>query len=241
MKELYYSISDEVFSKFPGYVRGVVIAQEVHNGDSPPELVAMLREAEASLRQKTSLEQIAAHPNIAAWREAFRQMGVKPSEFRSSIEALGRRALREQELPSINALVDIGNVLSLRHLAPAGGHAIDVLTGDIALRPATGQEIFVPFGEGPEAAPEHPNPGEIVFVEGNTVLTRRWVWRQSNHTLTLPTSRDYELNIDGLPPVTPAQVEQICQEGMELIQRFCGGRLWYEIISQQNPRIRLSN
>ena len=240
MKELYYSISDEVFSKFPEYVRGVVIAYEVHNGDSPPELVAMLREAEASLRQKTSLEQIAAHPNIAAWREAFRLMGVKPSEFRSSIEALARRALREQELPSINALVDIGNILSLRHLAPAGGHAIDLLTQDIALRPATGQEIFVPFGEAPDAAPEHPNPGEIVFVEGNTVLTRRWVWRQSNHTLTLPSTTAIELNIDGLPPVNQAKVEEICQDAMELIKRFCGGRLWYELITQKNPRIRLA-
>jgi DNA/RNA-binding domain of Phe-tRNA-synthetase-like protein len=240
VKELYYSIADEVFAKYPGYVRGVVIAHQVKNGDSPAELVELLREAEAALRQKTSLEQIAAHPNIAAWREAFRQMGVKPSEFRSSIEALGRRALREHELPSINALVDIGNVLSLRHLAPAGGHAIDLLTQDIALRPATGQEIFVPFGEAPDAAPEHPNPGEIVFVEGDTVLTRRWVWRQSNHTLTLPSTTAYELNIDGLPPVTPAQVEQICQEALELIQRFCRGRLRYELITQQNPRIRLT-
>jgi DNA/RNA-binding domain of Phe-tRNA-synthetase-like protein len=240
VKELYYSISNEVFSKFPGYVRGVVIAYEVRNGDSPPELVAMLREAEASLRQQTSLEQISSHPSIAAWREAFRTLGVKPSEFRSSIEALGRRALRDQELPSINTLVDIGNILSLRHMIPAGGHAIDVLTQDIALRPATGQEIFVPFGETSDETPEHPNPGEIVFVEGNTVLTRRWVWRQSNHTLTLPTSSAIELNIDGLPPVTPAEVEQICQEAMDLIKRFCGGRMWYELITQQNPRIRLT-
>ena len=241
MKELYYSISDEVFSKFPGYVRGVVIAYEVRNGDSPPELVAMLREAEASLRQKTSLEQIAANPNIISWREAFRALSMKPSEFRSSIEAMARRVLRNQELPSINALVDIGNILSLRHLIPAGGHAIDVLTQDIALRPATGQEIFVPFGEALAETPEHPAPGEIIFVEGNTVLTRRWVWRQSNHTLTLPTSTAIELNIDGLPPVTPVEVEQICQEAMELIKRFCGGRMWYELITRQNPRIRLTS
>lgn len=240
MRELYYSISDEVFSKFPGYVRGVVIAYDVRNGDSPPELVTMLRAAEDSLRQKVSLEQITAHPNIASWRDAFRLMGVKPSEFRSSIEAMGRRALREQELPSINALVDIGNILSLRHLAPAGGHAIDVLTQDIALRPATGQEIFTPFGESPDEKPEHPNPGEIVFVEGNIVLTRRWVWRQSSHTLTLPTTTAYELNIDGLPPVTQAVVEQICMEAMELIKRFCGGRMWYALITKQNPRIRLT-
>ena len=241
MKELYYSISAEVFRQFPGYVRGVVICHAVRNSDSPPELTAMLRAAEASLRQQINLENIAAHPNIAAWREAFRLLGVKPSEFRSSIEALGRRALREQELPSINPLVDIGNILSLRHLIPAGGHAIDTLTQDIELRPATGQELFIPFGEAPDAIPEHPNPGEIIFVEGNTVLTRRWVWRQSNHTLTLPTTTAFELNIDGLPPVTLAKVEEICQEAMALIERFCGGRMWVEVITQQNPRIRLAS
>jgi hypothetical protein len=37
------------------------------------------------------------------------------------------------------------------------------------LRPATGDESFVPFGS--EEA-EHPEPGEIVFAEGATVLTR---------------------------------------------------------------------
>ena len=35
-----YSISPEVFARFPGYVRGVVIAYEVTNGASPAELVA---------------------------------------------------------------------------------------------------------------------------------------------------------------------------------------------------------
>ncbi len=150
MKELYYSISDEVFNKFPGYVRGVVIAQEVHNGNSPPELVAMLREAEASLRQKISLEQIAAHPNIAAWREAFRQMGVKPSEFRSSIEALGRRACASRScLRSTRWWTSAMSFRCATWRRPAGMRSI-VLTQDIELRPATGQEIFVPFGEAPD-------------------------------------------------------------------------------------------
>jgi DNA/RNA-binding domain of Phe-tRNA-synthetase-like protein len=226
---------------YPGFVRGVVIAHGVHNLKSPPELVALLRAAEASLCERTNLEQLTAQPHIAAWREAFRLMGVKPSEFRSSIEALARRALREQELPSINALVDIGNILSLRYLIPAGGHAIDILTQDIILRRATGNETFIPFGGDGDEKPENPNLGEIIFVEGDVVLTRRWVWRQSNHTLTLPSTTAYELNIDGLPPITRAQVEQICQEAIELIQRFCGGRLRYELLTQDNPRIRLAD
>jgi DNA/RNA-binding domain of Phe-tRNA-synthetase-like protein len=234
---LFYSIVDEVFDLFPGYVRGVVLAYDVTNGPSPPELVAELRAAEASVRERLRLEGLADHPRICAWRDAYRSFGAKPSKFRSSIEAMVRRALRGQELPSINALVDIGNVLSLRSLVPTGGHAIDVVRQDLALRPATGEEAFVPFGSDQV---EHPLPGEIVFVEGNTVLTRRWTWRQANHTLTLPTTTAIEFNVDGLPPVDRSEVEEVCGQVMGSIERFCGGRARYEVLSPDNPSIRLS-
>ncbi len=235
--ELYYTVADEVFAQFPGYARGIVLAYDVVNGESPPELVSLLRDAEASVRDRLSLEGLAEYPRIASWRAAYRSFGAKPSKFRSSIEAMVRRALRNQELPTINALVDIGNVVSLRHLAPTGGHGIDVLTQDITLRPATGEEEFVPFGS---EQVEHPLPGEIIFAEGNTVLTRRWTWRQANHTLTLPTTTAIEFNVDGLPPVPVAEVEEICQEVAGLIGRFCGGRFRFEMLTQENPRIRLT-
>ncbi len=61
----------------------------------------------------------------------FSPLGIKPSEFRSSIEAMARRVLRGNELPAINALVDIGNLISLRYIIPAGGHALDHVTQDI--------------------------------------------------------------------------------------------------------------
>ena len=152
------------------------------------------------------------------------------------MESLARRALRGEPLPFINALVDIGNVVSLRHLLPVGGHAIDVLTKDITLRLATGQEEFTPFGS---EQMEHPLPGEVVFVEGDTVLTRRWTWRQANHTLTLLTTRAIEFNVDGLPPVSRSEIEQVCEEVMELVGRFCGVSKRYDVLSRENPRIGL--
>jgi DNA/RNA-binding domain of Phe-tRNA-synthetase-like protein len=237
MQSFHYSIADEVFALFPGYARGVVVAHEVRNGPSPPELVEQLRAAEASVRQRLRMDGLTDLPRIAAWREAFRAFGAKPSDFRSSIEAMARRVLRDQSLPSINALVDIGNVISLRHLLPVGGHAIDVLTSDIELRRATGQETFVAFGSDQE---ERPLPGEVVFVEGDTVLTRRWSWRQANHTLTLPTTTAIEINVDGLPPVTADEVEQACRETAELVQQFCGGRIRHEVLSRAHPRMSLS-
>jgi DNA/RNA-binding domain of Phe-tRNA-synthetase-like protein len=236
MTERFYTVSPDIFRMYPSYVRGVVVAHGVRNGPSPDELVALLRQAEESVRARLTIEKIAEEPRIAAWREAYRKFGAKPSEFRCSVEAMARRALRSEPLPAINALVDIGNVLSLRRLMPVGGHAIDHLNGDIELRLATGSEDFIPFGT---TELEHPLPGEVVFAEGDTVLTRRWTWRQGTHTLTLPESTAVEVNVDGLPPVTPAEVAAACAETVELIRRFCGGEMRVEMLSEQNPRIRI--
>jgi len=237
MKQLTYSIANEVFEQFPEYRRGVVVARDVRNGASPAELVRRLRDEEARARETLNAETLTAEPRLASWREAFRRLGYKPGDFRPSIEALLRRVLRGQELPSINALVDIGNIVSLRHLLPVGGHAIDVLAQDIALRPATGAEDFVPFGS---QEIEHPMPGEFIFVEGNHVLTRRWIWRQANHTLTLPETTAVEINIDALPPANEADVQAAAKDVMALVERFCGGGARLAVLDRGNPLLRLA-
>ncbi len=234
---LSYWIDRAVFERFPDYRRGVVLAHDVRNGDSPPELIAELRAAEAELNRQLSLEQVTAHPRIASWREAYRALGIKPADFRPSMEALARRVLRKDPLPAINTLVDLGNLVSIRRLIPAGAHAIDVLAQDICLRPATGAEIFAPFGAD---AVEHPLPGEFVFVEGDTVLTRRWTWRQAKHTLVTPETGAVEINIDGLPPVSAEEVEAVCREMAELVLKYCGGRVRWEVLSRDHPRMELS-
>jgi DNA/RNA-binding domain of Phe-tRNA-synthetase-like protein len=236
MKELTYSIAADVFARFPEYRRGVVLARDVRNGASPVELVRMLRAEEAAARGRLNVDTLTTEPRLASWREAFRALGYKPGDFRPSIEALLRRVLRGQELPAINALVDIGTIVSLRHLLPVGGHAIDLLTRDIALRPAAGSEDFVPFGSQEN---EHPAPGEFIFVEGNQVLTRRWIWRQANHTLTLPETTAVEFNIDGLPPVATADVEVAARDVMDLVERFAPGRMRFEILSRHHPNLSL--
>ena len=230
-------ISNQVFTRYPGYLRGVVVATGLANGPSPLALQQLLREAEASVRTRLSLETLIEDPHIRPWREAFRSFGAKPSEFRPSIEGLARRALRGDALPAINALVDIGNIISLRHLLPVGGHSIETLTGDMLLRLASGEETFIPFGSDQV---EHPLPGEVIFAEGQTVLTRRWTWRQSNHTLTLPETRAVEINVDGLPPITPAEIEHACLDTLQLVSQFCGGQARFEILSQGHPQINLS-
>jgi DNA/RNA-binding domain of Phe-tRNA-synthetase-like protein len=237
LDSLTYRISPDIFEKYPEYARGVVLAFDLHNGPAPDTLIRLLREAEASVRLPAQIETIAEHPRIRPWREAYKAFGAKPSEFRSSVEAMARRALRGEHLPSINALVDIGNVVSLLHLVPVGGHSLDELTQDIELRFARGDESFIPFG-GVEI--EHPQAGEIIFTEGNTVLTRRWTWRQSNHTLTLPETRTIEFNIDRLPPVEMQEMHGIAKQVMALVEQFCGGKMRYEILDRNHQQMNLA-
>jgi len=236
MTALFHSISDEIFRRYPGYLRGVVVATQVHNGPSPEALVHLLRAAEAAVRTGLSLETLVEDGHIRPWRDVFRSFGAKPTEFRPSIEALTRRTLRGEALPCINALVDIGNLVCLRHLLPVGGHSIEALQDDMELRMASGEEEFIPFGS---ERMEHPLPGEVVFCEGPIVLTRRWIWRQAQHTLTLPETQAIEINVDGLPPTGPAEIELACRDLVELVGQFCGGEARFEVLSSDHPRIRL--
>ncbi|MDP2660003.1 MAG: phenylalanine--tRNA ligase beta subunit-related protein [Dehalococcoidia bacterium] len=232
-----YAIRPEVFELFPQYLRGVVVAEDVRNGQSPPELVAMLRDAEALVRARVPAEVVAEHPNLKPWREAFKVFGARPSDYRASVEALVRRVVKGQKLPSINQIVDIGNLVSLRHLVPAGAHALDEVKHDLCVRRATGSERFTAF-QSDEV--EHPEPGEIIFTEGEVVLVRRWVWRQAQHTVVMPDSCVVEFNIDGLPPMTTKDdILSICNEVVSLLSLFCGGRSRVEVLASDNAEIEL--
>lgn len=235
MADITYSIDSKIFDLFPDFIRGVLVARDVVNQPSPEELIVILREEEEEMRRRVAGQEIAVHPRVNSWREAFRKMGVKPSEYRSSIEAMARRVANGHQLPAINALVDIGNIISLRYLIPTGGHALDHVREPICLRPATGNEVFVPFGTD---QPENPDPGEIIFTEGDAVLTRRWVWRQSNHTLTELETRFIEFNLDGLPPVSVMEINQAGENLAGLVQRFCGGSAAFYVLSRFNQMIK---
>ena len=236
MTEIQYSITDEIFDRFPEFMRGVVVARDVINRASPPELIKLLREAEAQLREQVNAETLITHPRIVSWREAFRSLGIKPSEYRPSLEAMARRVINGNELPSINALVDIGNIISLRRLLPVGGHSLNHVSQEISLRAASGEEEFIPFGSDQM---EHPDKGEFIFAEGDAVLTRRWVWRQSNHTLTELTTTFIEFNLDGLPPVKENEIKETGEELADLVKQFCGGEFSQQVLSRENPKISI--
>jgi hypothetical protein len=100
-----------------------------------------LREAER-IQRRVAGRAASEHPHMAAWREAYRAFGRKPSRFPNSAEGLLGRVLRGDALPAINRLVDLYNAVSLKHVLPVGGEDLEQVASDPTLCFARGGEPF---------------------------------------------------------------------------------------------------
>lgn len=191
-------VEPAVHAAHPDYVALVLLASDLANGPSDADSDAQLAAAEAHLRA-SNLKRATDHPHIAAWRAAFSAFGAKPSRYPSSAEALITRVLKRQALPRVNALVDLYNAISVRHVVPLGGEDADRLQGSLRLTIAAGGEPFDPRGDGIDV--EKIAAGEVVWRDDRGVTCRRWNWRQGRRTqLTDDTTRAFFVfdRLDGL-------------------------------------------
>ncbi len=190
-----FTIDDGIFRIFPSLKIGVLVGKIDNTKYGEDRLEETLND----IKNHFSFERPQDQPNIKAWREAFRKLGVSASKYQSSVESLLKRALKGGPFPRINPLVDLYNVISLKRLVPIGGHALDPIEGNIYLCFAEGKETFVPMDLGEQ---ETADKGEVIYRDDKDVLTRRWVWRQSNKDKVLNETTHVFIPIDvmeGLP------------------------------------------
>jgi DNA/RNA-binding domain of Phe-tRNA-synthetase-like protein len=179
-----FAYDPAVLERFPGLRGGVVWARDVVNCPSPPGLEAAFDAEQRRVRAELGEGSLAQLPSIAAWRRAFSAFGVEPTKYRNAAEALLRRLTKKGDLPSISTLVDLGNLVSIRHRLLVAVFDVAAVSGGLTVRFATGAERFDDLG-GTEA--DRPLAGEVVFVDGGgEVGARRWCWRQSTASAAGP-------------------------------------------------------
>ena len=198
-----FVIAPEVFAALPTACFGVVAVKGAKPGPAAEEIRRRLAEAVESCTAALEGVAIKQAPEIVPYREAFRALGINPNKYPCSIEALLTRIAKGKGMPSINPLVDFGNAVSLRHRIPIGAHDMATFRdGVLEVRPARDGDRFIPFGGG-EA--EIPDPGEIVYVSGGEVRTRRWTWRQSETGKITDATDSLLCPVDGFADVNRAQ------------------------------------
>lgn len=190
-----FAYDGAIVERFPAIRAGVVRANGLTNGPSPPGLLDEYGAEQEAVSERLGEIGIADLPSIAAWRRAFSAFGAKPTQHRNAAEALLRRLSKRGDVPSVSALVDIGNLVSIRRALPVAVFDLANVAVPITVRFATGDEPFTDLGSADAVRPE---PGEVIFVDGDGIAcARRWCWRQGARGVTGPDTADALFVVEG--------------------------------------------
>jgi DNA/RNA-binding domain of Phe-tRNA-synthetase-like protein len=184
-----------ILERFPGVVGGIIHATGVANGPAPRALAEAFAAEQGAVRARIGATPLSDLPALAAWRRAFRAFGVDPTQYRSAAEALLRRLTKQGELPSIGTLVDLANLVSIRHALPVAVFDTRRIDRGIAVRFARGDERWADLGA---STTERPAPGEVIFIDdADVVVARRWCWRQSATSASRDDTTEILVTVEG--------------------------------------------
>ncbi len=227
-----FTVSSQVFERLPDACFGVVAVKGVDNTGAKPEIEALLAESIAASEKRFSGIKIKEAPEIVPYRDAFRALDINPNKFMCSIEALLTRISKGKGFPHISPVVDLGNAISLKYDLPIGAHDMGTVPVSLDVRPAREGDSFIPFGETEAEAPE---AGEVVYVSGNEVRTRRWTWRQSEVGKIVPGTRDLLFPIDGFAGLNLDKVLAVRSELAGALEAFFAAETRVGLVDREHP------
>jgi DNA/RNA-binding domain of Phe-tRNA-synthetase-like protein len=223
-----------ILERFPGIVGGVIHATGVTNGTTPASLTEAFVAEQAAVRVRIGDTPLSELPALGGWRRVFRGFGVDPTQYRSAAEALLRRLTKQGELPSIGTLVDLANLVSIRHALPVAVFDLAEVSGGITVRLARGDERWADLGS---SETEHPDAGEVIFAdEDDAVVARRWCWRQSAESAAREGTTDVLITVEGHHDGAPADVATALDELTDLLGDHAGRpTIRRSILTREDP------
>jgi len=224
-----------ILARFLTVVGGVILAQNMTNGQTPDRLQTMYQAEQQATLQRIGATPLSQIPSLSAWRSAFRGFDVDPTQYRSAAEALLRRLAKKGDIPSINLLVDLGNLVSIRYALPVAIFDTRTLQGSATVHFADGSERYTTLGE---SEVDHPQPGEVVFSDENKlVIARRWCWRQSEQSAASTETRSAIITVEAHHAAGHRDIEAALNDLLALLQEYTGGNFISAVLDAEHPAL----
>ncbi|HET6978360.1 MAG TPA: phenylalanine--tRNA ligase beta subunit-related protein [Pyrinomonadaceae bacterium] len=173
----------ELFEMFPAASVHGVVCEGV--GSFDPAIATQWKEkaitsvASSGFTSETVLES----PAVSEWRNAFQKFGVKPSKFRSSIEQLYRRALKQEIIETSLPLVNLYCYVSLIEMVPMGAYDLEKVEGDIVIRFSKADETFTGIGDSTLLIA---HAGVVVYADDGGIICWAWNHRDASRVALAP-------------------------------------------------------
>ncbi len=230
-----FQYSPEILRDFPRINGGIIIAHNISNPLTPDALQKQYRDEQEAVRLRIGETPLSEIESLNAWRRAFSAFGVSPTQYRSAAEALLRRLTKKGDIPSINTLVDIGNLVSIRYGLPVAVVDTCEVMGTITVHYADGSEHFTELGND---EPLHPDMGEVIFSdEQKAVIARRWCWRQSASSAAKEDTTDIIITVEAQHEGAQEDMRKAVGDLLNLLQAYAGGTYESAVLSTDHPAI----
>jgi DNA/RNA-binding domain of Phe-tRNA-synthetase-like protein len=230
-----FQYSTQILTDFPQVTGGVIIAKGMTNPPTPDALRERYLAEQAAVKTRIGDTPLSEIDSLNAWRRAFSTFGVSPTQYRSAAEALLRRLTKKGDIPVINTLVDIGNLVSIRYGLPVAIVDSRDIDGAVTVHYSDGNENFVELDS---ADVLHPEVGEVIFSDDSkNVIARRWCWRQSASSAARDDTTNAIITVEAQHDGGRQDVKHAVEDLVELLQTYAGGTFASAILSANNPAI----
>jgi DNA/RNA-binding domain of Phe-tRNA-synthetase-like protein len=128
------TIDKEITDQIPTFKIGMIRYKDITISSSPQMIKGRLQLFQESIAIDLETTPLAEYQGISEWRRVFKQLGIDPSKYRPSHEALLRRVSKRQFLSTIHSAADVNNFFSLQYGIPIGIYDADHLEGDFIVR-----------------------------------------------------------------------------------------------------------
>jgi DNA/RNA-binding domain of Phe-tRNA-synthetase-like protein len=227
-----FIVEEDFLEIFTNAKLGIIIAKGINN-DVEIDFETKIKAAGEMMLKKIGDVELSKHPAISVWRDAYKKFN-SPKQNRSSIEALIRRIYNGKGLGTINPLVDIYNVISLKYMLPCGGEDIDIIKGDIRLTRAEGNELFVPLGSSEN---DPPLKGEVIYKDDEGAICRCWNWREADRTKLTEETKNAFLCIECIDENRMDEFKAAVEELAQMVGEYLGGEQKVHFVESDNPII----
>ena len=203
-----------------GLEAGVIVFRNVTIRESPPTLRASALLAAENLRQLfPTFGAIRQSQELSGFRNVYSALGPREKRQQSGCERLCELVWKRGDIPRVNTLVDIYNLVSIRKFLSLGAHDLDTLSLPVFLDLTTGSELFTPLNGIPQAIV----PGEFGYVDAAGRMICRLDVLQGDFSKITPLTKSALVIVEGTVDHDRQTFVDTGAELIDLITRYCGG------------------
>jgi len=205
--------------KFRKLSISIGIIRNVHVEKENDKIRQLKRSVYEQVRANYRAETLKDDPTVRAYRDFYWKLGIDPTKTRPSGEALLRRVLHGNDLPTISTVVDAYNLASLKTIVPVSGFDRERLEPPFTVRFAENGEPFMGIAMN---SPITLTDRIVVLADEKRVLCI-YPYEDADYTkITLQTKNVLVVGY-GAQGVTYEQLEEAVGTTLSYIKQVAGG------------------